>query len=123
MLIETKLDLEDVTREELQEFLDRTPADTTLEANLIVEDWQNHWEIDSIGLRALWGTGVFLSASTDLDGITREGLQNLLDLSDGEADFVVELEVIDRSIGRALTVDPTETTLVALWERESAADD
>jgi len=124
MLIETRLDLEEVTREELQALLDGTPADARFEARIELDRWRDHWRIEVVELKSLWGTnGVFLSASVDLDGITREQFEEFLAVSEDGATFFVELMVVDRTIGRPLTVDPVSAVFVASWERESAADD
>jgi len=123
MLIQTRLDLEEVTREELQSFIDGTPPDATLSTVFGLDHWEDHWRIEVIELKSLWGSGVYLGAAVDFDGLTKERLQQFLDLSDLSAAFFVEIMVVDRSIQRPLILNPVEGVLVANWERESAADD
>ena len=123
MLIETTLNFEEVTREELQSFLDGTPSDATLGTSFGLDHWEDHWRLEVVELKSLWGSGVYLGASVDFDGLTKERLQQFLDLSDLSAAFFVELMVVDRSIQRPLILNPVDGVLVASWERESAADD
>lgn len=123
MQLQATLQLEDVLREELQELIDSTPEDAVLTAETsfetAVEDFEDRWTIESFELKALWGGKIFLTASVDFDGITKDLLREFLHATPDEAEFCVELMVVDSVIHRPLLLNAQDSILIARWSTDA----
>jgi len=121
MELHATLTFDELRPEDLQSFLDGIPDHAELSAVLVpVSDYLSSYTFESAELKATWGTTrVFQTASTDLEDITKEALQEFLETVESagnEDNFFSELTVIDENLNRPVGLIVGSTEITAVWE-------